>query len=64
MLVYGDKGVKQRSNRRLGADRREINVEKMLIDREKMLVLPFRKSRSEVAFCLESIGKERKSLQP
>jgi len=29
---------------------RLIDAEKMLIDREKMLVLPFRKAASQVAF--------------
>jgi hypothetical protein len=35
----------------------------MLIDREKMLVLPFRKSRRGRGFSPGSIGNERKSLQ-
>jgi hypothetical protein len=31
-----------------------IDAEKMLIDREKMLVLPFRKSRFQVALARDS----------
>jgi hypothetical protein len=38
-------------------------VRKKLIDREKMPVLPFRKSRGHSGFLsLSSIGKERMSL--
>jgi hypothetical protein len=41
----------------------QISAPKMLIDREKMLVLPFRKSRPGCGFCPEFNRKERKSLQ-
>jgi hypothetical protein len=52
MLVYRIKGVKQRSRR-----------EKMLIDREKMLVLPFRKAALQLRLSPESNREETKSLQ-
>jgi len=41
----------------------QISAKKLLIDREKMLVLPFRKSRQGRGCRLGSNREERKSLQ-